>query len=102
LVQLLNRALTADIGGEAIGNPVKPEPTGVNDKTSAVRPWAVLLSDFHKADQRPSVVKKQAYAILRSWASPRTLSSFVFLSGYAHTHVSPVEVAFWPPWTPLT
>lgn len=67
-VQLLNRALTADLHGETIGNPVKPGSTRVNDKTSAARHRVVLLSDFHKADQRPSVVKKQAYAtvILRS------------------------------------
>lgn len=67
-VQLLSRALTADLHGETIGNPVKPGSTRVNDKTSAARHRVVLLSDFHKADQRPSVVKKQAYAtvILRS------------------------------------
>jgi len=80
---------TLECNGETIGDPVKLASSSGRDKTSTCKrdlppspsavilpgcpaAWA-LLSDFHKADQRPSVVKKQAHAKL---GPPMVLGTF--------------------------
>lgn len=58
--------------GKLLAGRERPGSCEHRRQNNAGRPEAVLLSDFHKADQRPSVVKKRAYATApRARSSPR-------------------------------
>lgn len=68
------RALTAQPGAaKLLAVRRNRRPRASMTKQAPLVPRTVLLSDFHKADQRPSVVKKRAYVrttvVLRSWES---------------------------------